>query len=266
MSGGSYKKKKFMAMSTGFGAAIVIIGAMFKIQHWPGASFMLILGLSVEAFLFVMGAFEPPHMDIDWTLAYPELAGGHKDEEEAEASVEVLEEADPVSQKLDQMFTAANIGPELIESLGKGLKNMGDTASNLNTLGNAGVASTEFADKLKGASSNVDKLSDSYTRASEALTGLTDLKGQGNVYAEELVKMTGNLSELNDVYAKQVKASKDSIGLSSEVTENINELLKHLSASVEDTKKYKEEVAVLGQNLSKLNTVYGNMLSAMTIR
>ncbi len=266
MSGGSYKKKKFMAMSTGFGAAIVIVGAMFKIQHWPGASFMLIFGLSVEAFLFIMGAFEPPHMDIDWTLAYPELAGGHKDEEEAEASVEVLEEADPVTQKLDQMFTAANIGPELIESLGKGLKNMGDAATNLNTLSTAGAAGGEFAEKLKGASSNVDKLSDSYTRASEALTGLADLKGQGNVYAEELVKMTSNLSELNEVYAKQVKASKDSIGLSSEVTESINELLKHLSASVEDTKKYKEEVAVLGQNLSKLNTVYGNMLSAMTIR
>jgi gliding motility-associated protein GldL len=154
----------------------------------------------------------------------------------------------------------------LIESLGKGLKNMGDAATNLNTLSTAGAAGGEFAEKLKGASSNVEKLSDSYTRASEALTGMTDLKGQGNVYAEELVKMTSNLSELNEVYAKQVKASKDSIGLSSEVTESINELLKHLSASVEDTKKYKEEVAVLGQNLSKLNTVYGNMLSAMTIR
>ena len=63
-------------MATGFGAAIVIVGAMFKIMHWPGASVMLVAGLSTEAALFVMGAFEKPHMDVDWSLVYPELAGG----------------------------------------------------------------------------------------------------------------------------------------------------------------------------------------------
>ncbi|MFM7021494.1 MAG: gliding motility protein GldL [Flavobacteriales bacterium] len=267
MSGGSYKKKKFMAMATGFGAAIVIVGAMFKIQHWPGASFMLIFGLSVEAFLFIMGAFEPPHMDIDWTLAYPELAGGHSEEHEAEPDGhEILEEADPIAQKLDKMLVEANIGPELIESLGKGLKNLGDTASNMNTLGNASAANEEFVQKIKGASENVGKLSDSYSKASVALTDLVDLKGSGASYAEELTKMTRNLSELNEVYSKQVTSTNESMRLSTEVSDNINQLLISLSSSVEDTKKYKEEISVLGQNLSKLNTIYGNMLSAMTVR
>lgn len=265
MSGSSFKKKKFMAMSTGFGAAVVIVGAMFKIQHWPGASVMLIAGLSVEAFLFILGAFEPPHMDIDWTLAYPELAGGHAEHEEEEVP-ELLEEADPVSQKLDKMLMEANIGPELIDSLGKGLKNLGDTAGNMSNLGNAGAASNEFVAKIKDASDNVGKLSDSYSRASMELTDLTNLKGTGVSYAEELTKMTRNLSELNDVYAKQVTSTNESMKLSSEISDNINQLLLSLSSSVEDTKKYKEEISVLGQNLSKLNTVYGNMLSAMTVR
>ena len=255
-------------MATGFGAAIVIVGAMFKIQHWPGASVMLIGGLSVEAFLFVMGAFEEPHMDIDWTLAYPELAGGHGHEEEnhEEEVPEILEEADPVSQKLDKMLMDANIGPELLESLGKGMKNLGDTAGNMNNLGNASAASNEFVENIKSASENVGKLSDSYSRASVALTDLTDLKGTGASYAEELTKMTRNLSELNDVYAKQVTSTNESMKLSTEVSDNINQLLLSLSSSVEDTKKYKEEISVLGQNLSKLNTIYGNMLSAMTVR
>ncbi|MCX6182636.1 MAG: gliding motility protein GldL [Bacteroidetes bacterium] len=255
-------------MATGFGAAIVIVGAMFKIQHWPGASVMLIGGLSVEAFLFVMGAFEEPHMDIDWTLAYPELAGGHGHGEEnhEEEVPELLEEADPISQKLDKMLMDANIGPELLDSLGKGLKNLGDTAGNMNNLGNASAASNEFVEKIKGASENVGKLSDSYSRASVALTDLTDLKGTGASYAEELTKMTRNLSELNDVYSKQVSSTNESMKLSTEVSDNINQLLLSLSSSVEDTKKYKEEISVLGQNLSKLNTIYGNMLSAMTVR
>ncbi len=267
MSGASFKKKKFMAMATGFGAAIVIVGAMFKIQHWPGASVMLIAGLSVEAFLFILGAFEPPHMDIDWTLAYPELAGGHSEHEEHEEEApELLEELDPISQKLDKMLTEANIGPELIDSLGKGLKNLGDTAGNMNNLGNAGAASDEFVEKIKGASENVGKLSDSYSRASVALTDLTDLKGTGASYAEELTKMSRNLSELNEIYAKQVSSTTESVRISNEASENINQLLLSLSSSVEDTKKYKEEISVLGQNLSKLNTIYGNMLSAMTVR
>ena len=267
MSGASFKKKKFQMMATGFGAAIVIVGAMFKIQHWPGSSVMLVAGLSVEAFLFVMGAFVEPHMDIDWTLAYPELAGGHAEHEEHEEEApELLESTDPISQKLDKLLMDANIGPELLESLGKGMKNLGDTAGNMNNLGNASAASNEFVEKIKGASENVGKLSDSYSRASVALTDLTDLKGTGASYAEELTKMTRNLSELNDVYAKQVTSTNESMKLSTEVSDNINQLLISLSSSVEDTKKYKEEISVLGQNLSKLNTIYGNMLSAMTVR
>ena len=113
---GSYKKKKMMNMVTGFGAAIVIVGAMFKIQHWPGATIALIGGLSVEAVLFILGAFEAPHMEIDWSLVYPELAVSHDEEHEDELESEDVEGAttsaiveaqnndESVSQKLDQML------------------------------------------------------------------------------------------------------------------------------------------------------------------
>ena len=73
-----------MNMVTGFGAAIVIVGAMFKIQHWPGATIALIGGLSIEAILFILGAFEPPHMEVDWSLVYPELAVSHDEEHDDE--------------------------------------------------------------------------------------------------------------------------------------------------------------------------------------
>lgn len=279
---GSYKKKKIMNMVTGFGAAIVIIGAMFKIQHWPGATIALIGGLSVEAILFIMGAFEPPHMEVDWSLVYPELAVAH-DEEHGEEGADELEasshahghssnavalagQGDAVSQKLDQMLMDANVGPELIESLGEGLRNFGETAKSLNVVGSASTATEGLVSSLESASQNVDKMSEAYSKASESLAGITDLKGEGTSYAEQLVTMTKNLGELNTVYEQQIEANNSGMKLSADIQQNINELLTNLSDSVEDTKRYKVEVAALGENLSKLNNVYGNMLSAMTIQ
>ena len=275
---GSYKKKKIMNMVTGFGAAIVIIGAMFKIQHWPGATIALIGGLSVEAILFIMGAFEPPHMEVDWSLVYPELAHAHDEEhgDELEAheagtssshssAVATSGNGDAVAQKLDQMLMDANIGSDLIESLGEGLRNFGETAQSLNSVGTASQATEGLVSSLESASQNVDKMSDAYQKASESLAGITDLKGEGTSYAEQLVAMTKNLGELNSVYEQQIEANNGSMKLSSDIQQNINELLVNLSDSVEDTKRYKTEVAALGENLSKLNTVYGNMLSSMTI-
>jgi len=274
---GSYKKKKMMNMVTGFGAAIVIVGAMFKIQHWPGATIALIGGLSIEAILFILGAFEPPHMEVDWSLVYPELAVSHDEEhdDELEAHDEegvssssvatTAESEDSVSQKLDQMLMDANIGGDLIESLGEGLRNFGETAQNLNSVGDASQATEGLLSSMESASQKVDKMSEAYDKASESISGISDLQGESASYAEQLVAMTKNLGELNTVYEQQIEANNGSMKLSSDIQQNINELLVNLSDSVEDTKKYKTEVAALGENLSKLNTVYGNMLSAMTI-
>lgn len=268
-------------MATGFGAAIVIVGAMFKIQHWPGATIMLIGGLSVEAILFIMGAFEEPHMAVDWTILYPELdtwstptldeAEGEGDEEnfnleDSSAMTEIATSAsaggDAVSQKLDRMLEDANIGADLIESLGKGMRNLSDSASNMGDLANIAPATDEFVNSVNHARSSVESLSDNYSKANQALDGLITTSDNGG-YAEELSKMSKNLSELNGIYEMQLNSTGENIKLSSEVNENIAALMQNLSDSVEDTKRYKEQVAELGNNLEQLNTVYGNMLSAM---
>lgn len=273
---GSYKKKKFMNMATGFGAAIVIIGAMFKIQHWPGASIALIGGLSVEAALFLMGAFEEPHMDIDWTLVYPELntwATHDDDGEEAEsfdaedsAVMKEMGSGDPVSQKLDRLLQDANIGSDLIESLGAGMRNLSESAGNMNKLSDVAPATDKFVSSINNASTNVDTLSENYLKANKALEALVATEVQeGAGYAEELSKLSKNLSELNNVYEMQLTSTGEQMRVSADANEKIAALLQNLSDSVEDTKRYKEQVAELGNNLEQLNTVYGNMLSAMSI-
>ena len=275
MSGASYKKLKFSQMATGFGAAIVIVGAMFKIMHWPGASVMLVAGLSTEAALFVMGAFEEPHMEVDWSLVYPELTFAHLIEEGQEIIPAGAGgggggaigggSGDAVSQKLDEMLADANIGEDLIESLGAGLRSFESTAQSLNNSGDASAATESLVGSLNSASKNIDMMSDAYSKASESIAGITDLKGEGTSYAEQLTAMTKNLGELNGVYEQQIVANNSGTKLSSDIQDNINQLLTNLSDSVEDTKRYKTEISSLGENLGRLNTVYGNMLSAMTI-
>ena len=114
----SKKWKKFMGMAYGVGAAIVIVGALFKIMHWKGADAMLILGMGTEAVIFLISAFEPVHEELDWTLVYPELAGMEGDDRGSKKGAN----SGSVSQQLDKMLADAKIGPELIEGLGSGLR------------------------------------------------------------------------------------------------------------------------------------------------
>lgn len=248
--------KQFMAKLYGIGAAIVIIGALFKIQHWPFAGEMLTVGLGTEALIFFFSAFEPVHEEIDWSLVYPELRSG-------EPAQDNLSRGDDgsITEQLDNMLEEAKIEPELIASLGEGLRTLSSQATKLSDITDASVATNEYTDSLKGATEKVGKLGDTYAQASEALTGLTEGQAEGASTGEHLKRMTSNLEALNGMYETQMKE----LQTSTEIYSGITELMQNLSDSVEDTKRYKENIAELAKNLSSLNTVYGNMLSAMSM-
>src|ERR1035437_9161219 len=163
MKGKMYKK--LMAKLYGWGASVVILGALFKIQHWKGAGPMLTLGLSTEAVIFFFSAFEKPHEDPDWSLVYPQLAGMATEEEDVKK-----EKGGTLTQELDKMLEDAKIGPELIESLGSGLRNLSDNASKLGSMSDASVATNDFVETVKSASKSVDNLSKSYNKANDSLS------------------------------------------------------------------------------------------------
>lgn len=263
------KGKIVMNFVYGMGAAIVIVGAMFKIMHWAGANEMLIVGLSTEAVIFAISAFDPPAEDLDWTLVYPELAGLSGDEHgsgRTGGGVGNIVLKDSVTQELDKMLAEAKIGPELLESLGTSIKRLGDNTNQLADISGASLATDEYVKSVSNASQTVSKLSDSYVKAAESLTGLSVSNSDGQSYGEQLQRVSKNLSALNNVYELQLEGSKDYLEATSKVYGNIAELLNTLGSSVEDTKRYKSEIARLGDNLTALNTVYGNMLTAMNVR
>ena len=325
------KFKNIMAKLYGIGAAVVIAGALFKILHWPGANTMLIIGMGTEVLIFFVSAFEPIHMDLDWTLVYPELAGmhgedGHEDDKKS------------VTEQLDNMLEEAKIGPELIESLGSGLKSLSDNTAKLTNLSDASVAANEFTDNMKKASGKIGTLSDAYDKASTSISGsISDLEKassktsqaldlitnstqqQAGTYSEQLQKVSKNLGSLNSAYELQLQNSNENIKAAQKANEGINKLLSSLEATMqasqrdavsygehlkktsgnisslnsayelqlqtinntnksyanfekaiaalgetsEDAKKVKQQMSSLSDNLSSLNTVYGNMLTAM---
>ena len=268
MKPGSKGWKQFMAKLYGIGAAVVIIGALFKIMHWPFAGLLLTVGLLTEALIFIFSAFEPLHEDPDWTLVYPELALGHDDldhDDLPEISSRGGKGGSGITDLLDEKLQEANIDAELLERLGDGMRALGDNAAQLKGITSATSATDAYVSSLEGAAEQVGKLSDNYERASESLTGLTSTTEEGASFGEQMQKVSKNLAALNNVYELQLKGSSQHLESTEKFQSQVTEMMQHLSDSVEDTRLYKENMATLSKNLTDLNSVYGNMLKAMTI-
>lgn len=269
MKPGSKGWKKFMAKLYGFGAAVVIVGALFKIQHWPFASAMLIVGLGTEALIFIFSAFEPIHEDPNWELVYPELALGHSDDLDHDALPATSSRGgrggSGITDQLDKMLEEAKIDGQLLERLGDGMRALGENAAQLKGVTSAAAATDSYVSSLQAASDKVSALSEAYERASVSISGMTSNTQEGESFGEQMQKVSKNLAALNNVYELQLKGSSAHLEATEKFQAQVTDMMKNLSDSAEDTRLYKENMAALSKNLTDLNAVYGNMLKAMTI-
>ncbi|MSQ78958.1 MAG: gliding motility protein GldL [Flavobacteriaceae bacterium] len=251
-----FESKKWKTMMTfiyGVGASVVIVGALFKILHWPGADLMLIIGLLTEAGIFLISAFEPVHMDADWSLVYPELAGmeGKK--------------KGTVSQQLDKMLEDAKVTPDLISSLGTNLKSLGDNVSQMNDLSSAASATNEYAQNVTKASSSVSAINESYLKAADAMNSLASAGSNAGEYGNQMDKITKNLASLNQVYELEIAESNNQLKSISTFVTNLNGVVTSLQETESQAKSIAGEIGSLSKNLASLNTIYGNMLAAMNV-
>ena len=229
--------KNIMAKLYGIGAAIVLLGALFKINHYPGANIMLIVGLGTEALIFFASAFEPLPEEVDWTLVYPELAGMGQSSERAAGAVASRsvgtisqhivrnpEENLLLSEKLDALLKSANIDANLMSSLSAGLTKLNDTAQNLNAS--------------------------------------TDILNVNANYADELSKLTESLGRLNALYTRQFETSSHQMEATAKAQENMTRIAENLAGTLESSARYKDQIADLSEKVDSLNKIYGGMLSA----
>ncbi|WP_333599474.1 type IX secretion system motor protein PorL/GldL [Flavobacterium sp.] len=200
--------KKVMNFAYGMGAAVVIVGALFKIQHWTGASAMLIIGLLTEAFIFALSAFDAPDVELDWSLVYPELAGGqaiNKAKKEEPKDAQGL-----LSQKLDAMLKEAKIDGQLMESLGNSIKNFEGAAKAISPTVDSVASTKKYAEEMTKAATQLETLNGLYQvqlQSAEKNAKINDEVAENNLkLKDQMQSLTSNLSTLNNVYGGMLSA------------------------------------------------------------
>jgi gliding motility-associated protein GldL len=255
--------KTIMPKVYGIGAAVVIIGALFKILNLTGADEMLMIGLSVEAGIFFLSAFEPHAKETDWTKVYPELA----EDFEGPVNTGTVRKAGHSNEspllKVDEMLKTAKVDQNLLDNLGKGLTNLASSASQMNNLANAAVATNEYANNVKTASKALGDMNVSYKTAIEAVGSMANASKDAGEYHSQVQKVTKNLAALNSVYEMELKDADSHVKNMNKFYESLTGAMQGLTKVGDNTSKFTSELGKLSDNLAALNNVYGSMLTAM---
>lgn len=334
--------RRFMSVAYGLGASLVILGALFKINHYQGATEMLLVGMITEAIIFALSSLQKPHVEPDWSKVHPEFIEDYHGVTPDELMIQKAPKRSGNNQmtQLDLMLKDVNLDEGVIQRLGTGLTKLSESATKLNDLTNASIATQDFVSNMKTASQSVSTLSKTYTDASLAInkevvatneltnrvqevsnaaTGLRgaygdaarifkddiraseefsqtirsasesaaklsqsyfqsadriaktieDLRGSAEnneVFNQQLSKLSNNLASLNKLYELQLTNSDIQSQASAKLGQTLEKFLSNLEESSTKTVQYQREMDTLTKRMASLNSVYGNMLSAMNIK
>lgn len=205
--------KTYLNYAYSLGAAVVIAGALFKLMHWPGASIMLIVGMSVEVLIFIISAFEPQfehHDEYKWERVYPELA-----DDELEASGLKAGKKGSITKSLDDMLAQANIEQDMISRLGTNLGKLSANVSSMSDMGDAMSATADYSANARAAASALGQVKDAYAAALSSADGLASTLDSMKAISQstaavqtQMNDLSGNLSSLNKVYGNMLSAMK----------------------------------------------------------
>lgn len=277
----SNRGKKIVSAVYSAGASIVILGALFKILHLKGADYMLIAGMTTEAFIFLLGIFDTPHKEFDWGQVF-EFA-------DENPKINTLDSAKVSSGGGLGLNYSQSISESDVTSLSEGIKNLSETANSLKTISNVAVAANGLAKNIETASEaavsftntqqklneTTEKLSVSYSGiTADVNTAINNTKG----YAEKIAEMNNSLASINSVYEIQLKhLQSQNEGLSlqaesirsvadklNEITADLNKMKETTNVSFTESQKYQQATQKLAKQVEDLNAVYGNMLNALS--
>ncbi|MDR3328081.1 MAG: gliding motility protein GldL [Prevotellaceae bacterium] len=254
------------------GASIVILGALFKIMHWPAAGYVLSTGMITEAVLFFIGVFEKPHKNYHWENVYPSLMG---------------ERAEPVAIGGSSVF-GASLKDEDAKKLEAGIKQLSETAGKLGNISSAAVATEAFGKTLTDATSavssfttkqqNLDEVSAGMIRSyQEISSNLINVSEGTKIYASNTDNLQKSMSAINSVYElelKNIQSQAEAIntqaqainaqtGKITSASSDMERLFATVNATAKDMETYKQQTEKLAKHVSDLNSVYGNMLNAI---
>jgi len=206
--------KKLFNMAYGLGASIVIIGALFKILHWElgplNGGVLLAIGLITEALIFAISAFEPLEEDVDWSLVYPELAGGEAKAKKSNAKAEVAEAEVSLSKKLDDLLKEAGVDANLMSSLGSSIKNFEGAAKGIAPTVDAMESTRKYSDEMVQAAAQMESLNSLYKVQLESASKQASINEEvvqnSTALKDQMASLSTNLSSLNGVYGGMLSA------------------------------------------------------------
>ncbi|MDB5192934.1 MAG: Gliding motility-associated protein GldL [Segetibacter sp.] len=229
------------------GAAVVIFGAWAKILHKSFADIMLTVGLLTEAVIFIIYAILPP----------PDAG--------APSAPVVVENSkgNPALKSMEKMLEDADITPANLTKLSAGFQKLGTTVTSMSEIGDVVKATGDYATKTRAAAAALDTVKDAYVNTANSLSSFNAASESTRQFHDQVQVLTKNLSSLNTIYELELQESNNHLKALNQFYGKLAQASNAMSGSVEDAKKAQEQIAMLANNLGRLNSVYGNMLSAM---
>ncbi|WP_017259490.1 type IX secretion system motor protein PorL/GldL [Pedobacter arcticus] len=260
------KKRSIITLDAiiSWGATVVIIGAMAKILHWPGGELIIGVGLATEAVLFFIMGFVPPHKDPKWEKVYPQLS--------EEFSGNAIDMSKPV--KLNELEIKGSagggaglpdlqLGDDAIAKIKAGLDNFTNKVGAISNAADASIATQDFVANIKTAANKVNGLGVAFDHATAGVATIATATEGAKEYNTQINNLGKNISALNAVYELELQDSSAHLKSMNKFYSNLSQTMSNFNDSMDDSKQFKDEVSKLSKNLSSLNAVYGNMLSAM---
>ncbi|TAE19366.1 MAG: gliding motility protein GldL [Bacteroidetes bacterium] len=256
---------------TAVGAGVVILGALFKIMHFPGAAEMLMVGMITEAVIFFLGIAEPIHPDVprpDWSKVYPQLGDPNyvpKDKVFIPQGNTAPQQDSAVAAKMAALEAslANSISSDNLQNFGKGMQSFADNVGKMKDMTDASVATADYAKNVKAASAQITEMNKSYAATVGAMAEMANASKDTKAYHAQVQTLTKNLTELNAVYEVELRSAGKHVKAMNDFYSNIAVAMQNVANASKDTEKFKNEMASLTTNLTSLNSVYGAMLTAM---
>lgn len=267
----SKKARGYLNVFFSIGAAIIIAGALAKIQHWGGwLGWLLPIGMVSEAFTFLVMALLPTDEEYHWEKVYPhinlteaeerKLTGGFK---QKDLTLGSGTRSESPLEGMDKMLEEAEITPANLRLLGENFRKLDQTVSQMGDMSSAVAATDGFSRRAEEAATAMGEVSESYSNTAKSLDAFNSTASNSSEFRTELEAMTKNLSSLNVAYELELQDTDNHLKAMKKFYGDMAKVSETLSDGVEDSQKTKEQITLLAKNLEDLNAVYGNMLSAM---
>lgn len=254
----------------GVGAGVVLLGALFKLQHWPGAGTMLTIGMCTEAFIFCLLGILPPHKDYYWERYYPNLDENPHVEAyrkgvqfKASSAIVGAGAGSNATASLDKMLDEANINAPNLKRLNENFQRFGQTVEQMKDITDVTAATGIYSQSAREAADALGQMKNTFVGATNTLQSFNNAAESTAQFHQQVQVLSKNLGSLNQIYEVELQDANNHLKAMNKFYSNLVNASDAMASSASDAVAAKEQIATLSKNLAQLNNIYGNMLSAM---